>query len=199
MVGPKGRESPSRAGVFLIWQPHPVYYAELCYRAHGDRGTLERYREVVFKTAEFMASYPAWDADGQRYVLGPALIPAQESYGSDRARNLNPTFELAYWHWALDTAQKWRQRLGLEREPKWDHVMQRLSRPFMDAPKNRYLTNGHNHQSGRLPLYLPGNGGLLTAVAMMAGGWDGCPRRPAPGFPDNGQWNVRFEGLRRMP
>jgi hypothetical protein len=283
MVGPDGRESPSRVGVFLIWQqPHPIYYAELCYRARRSRKTLERYRDIVFKSAEFMASYPVWDAEGQRYVLGPALIPAQESYGSDRARNLNPTFELAYWHWALDTAQKWRERLGLEREPKWDRVMQRLSKPyiregiytgietppytiyrdhpsmvaalglvpstplvdaetmkrtydhilqdwdwpstwgwdypmlamtaarlgepekaidalFMDSPKNRYLANGHNYQSTRLPLYLPGNGGLLTTVAMMAAGWDGCPDRPSPGFPDDGRWRVRWERLKRMP
>ena len=64
--------------------------------------------QIVFETAEFMASYPVWDEAGERYVLGPALIPAQESYGSTRTRNLNPTFELAYWHWALETAQKWR-------------------------------------------------------------------------------------------
>ena len=32
--------------------------------------------------------------------------------------------------------------------------------------------------------YLPGNGGLLYAVAMMAAGWDGAPTRNAPGFPE---------------
>lgn len=283
MTSPEGRDSPSEVGVFLIWQqPHSIYYAELCYRAHGDRQTLDRYRQIVFETAEFMASYPIWDQAGERYVLGPALIPAQESYGSTRTRNLNPTFELAYWHWALETAQKWRQRLGLEREPAWDRVIQRLSRPtvrdgiytaietapytvtrdhpsmvaaygfvpatplidpnvmkrtldqvlktwdwpstwgwdypmlaltaarlgepekavdalFLESPKNRYLANGHNYQSARLPLYLPGNGGLLSAVAMMAAGWDGGPERPAPGFPDNGKWKIRWEGLNRMP
>lgn len=47
--------------------------------------------------------------------------------------------------------------------------------------------------------YLPGNGGLLYAVAMMAAGWDGCPDRPAPGFPDNGNWTVKWEGLKRAP
>ena len=37
MVGPDGRESPSNVGVFLIWQqPHPIYYAELCYRARPE-------------------------------------------------------------------------------------------------------------------------------------------------------------------
>ena len=283
MTSPDGRESPSSVGVFLIWQqPHPIYYAELCYRDHKNRQTLERYRQIVFETAEFMASYAAWDQTNQRYVLGPALIPAQESYGRDRRTNLNPTFELAYWHWALQAAQKWRQRLGLERNPKWDQVISKLSRPhirddvytaietepftiyhdhpsmvaaygflpltplidpeimkrtyddvlqkwdwpstwgwdypmlamtatrlgepekavdalFIESPKNRYLANGHNCQSSRLPLYLPGNGGLLTAVAMMAAGWDGCPDRSSPGFPDNGKWNIRWEGLRPMP
>lgn len=283
MTEPGGRESPSSVGVFLIWQqPHPIYYAELCYRAHGDRETLQRYRDVVFATAEFMASYPVWDEAGQRYVLGPALIPAQESYGRYRRRTLNPTFELAYWHWGLETAQTWRQRLGMERDAQWDRVIHHLSRPairdgvytgietepytiiadhpsmlcalgvlpqtplidpqvmkrtldfvlekwdwpstwgwdypvmamtaarvgepekaiealFVDAQKNRYLANGHNYQSSRLPVYLPGNGGLLAAVAMMAAGWEGSPERPAPGFPDNGQWNIRWEGLRRMP
>jgi len=37
------------------------------------------------------------------------------------------------------------------------------------AKKNTYLVNRHNYQDKRLRLYLPGNGGLLAAVAMMAG------------------------------
>jgi hypothetical protein len=41
--------------------------------------------------------------------------------------------------------------------------------------------------------------GLLTAIAMMAAGWDGAPQRHAPGFPDNGRWQVRWEGLKPMP
>lgn len=283
MVGPDGRESPSSVGVFLIWQqPHPIYYAELCYRAHANRETLDRCRRIVLETAEFMASYAVWDEANHRYVLGPAMIPAQESYGPHRAGNLNPTFELAYWRWGLETAQAWRQRLDLERDAKWDDVIEHLSRPtirdgvytgietppytirrdhptmvaalgfvpagplidpnvmkrtydailadwdwpstwgwdylmlamtaarlgepakavdalFLESPKNRYLANGHNYQSSRLPLYLPGNGGLLTAAAMMAAGWDGCPEGPAPGFPKDGKWNVRWECLCQMP
>jgi len=39
----------------------------------------------------------------------------------------------------------------------------------------------------------------LTPVAMMTAGWTGCPPRPTPGFPDNGQWNIRWEGLRPIP
>jgi hypothetical protein len=285
MTDPSGAESPSSVGPFLIWQqPHPIYYAELCYRAHGDRATLEKYREVVFETARFMASYATWDEATGRYVLGPVLQCAQERFPKDAT--LNPTFELTYWRWGLETAQRWRERLGLPRDKHWDDVLAHLARPpvvdgkyaftettpdsythprwnddhpavlaalgvlpgpgidrptmrrtlywvrdrwnwpttwgwdypmvamcaarlgepelavdalLLDTPKNVYRANGHNHQRPGLTVYLPGNGGLLTAVAMMAAGWDGAPKKHAPGFPDDGTWQVRYENLRPMP
>jgi hypothetical protein len=289
MVGPDGRESPSDVGVFLIWQqPHPIYYAELLYRIKRDRALLEDYKDIVFETAEFLASYAHWDERNKRYVLGPPLIPAQEVYKPEIT--MNPAFELSYWALGLKNAQKWRERLGLPRHEKWDHVIDNLSSlpqkdglyqnaenalntfgedPFhrndhptllgafgmlpnddvdietmrrtlkkvietwnwertwgwdyplaamtaarvgepelaieallMDAAKNRYLNNGHNHQDDRLTLYLPGNGGLLTAVAMMAAGWDGAPDIPlcgTPGFPQNKDWVVKFEGISPLP
>lgn len=45
---------------------------------------------------------------------------------------------------------------------------------MMNVQRNTYLVNGHNYQDGRLRLYLPGNGGLLFAVALMCAGYDGC-------------------------
>ena len=93
----------------------------------------------------------------------------------------------------------------------WDYGMiamaaARLGEPetalkalFIDTQKNTYLKNGHNFQTAdRLRIYLPGNGALLTAVAMMCAGWDGCPEPLNPGFPKDGTWNVRWEGLQRM-
>lgn len=68
---------------------------------------------------------------------------------------------------------------------------------LLDTPKNGYLPNGHNRQTDRLPAYLPGNGGLLAAVALMAAGWEGGP--PCPGFPADGRWTVRHEGLVQAP
>jgi hypothetical protein len=65
----------------------------------------------------------------------------------------------------------------------------------MVTEKNRYLANGHNYQRPNLPCYLPGNGGLLYAIAMMAVGWKGSPQSGAPGFPDDGSWKVRAEGF----
>lgn len=41
--------------------------------------------------------------------------------------------------------------------------------------------------------YFPGSGGLLYAIAMMAGGWDGNTDS-APGFPKQG-WEVKAENI----
>ncbi|MDR0569001.1 MAG: hypothetical protein LBG87_07345 [Spirochaetaceae bacterium] len=66
---------------------------------------------------------------------------------------------------------------------------------LMDTPKNTYLANGHNPQGDRddLPLYLPGNAGLLLAVGMMAGGWDGG--QDLSGFPTGPKWRIQKEGF----
>jgi hypothetical protein len=50
--------------------------------------------------------------------------------------------------------------------------------------------------------YFPSNGALLWAVGLMAGGWDGAPHTGQgahPGFPDDGRWVMRSEGLRPLP
>lgn len=38
---------------------------------------------------------------------------------------------------------------------------------LMDTPKNQWLPNGHTWQRANLPVYLPSNGALLSAAAMM--------------------------------
>jgi hypothetical protein len=278
-VGPDGRESPSTIGTFLVWQqPHPIHLAELAYRAGPSRDLLEEFAGVVFETAEFMASFAHPTARG--FELGPPLVPAQESYEALRAAVTNPTFELAYWQWALRVAITWRERLGLEPREHWQKVADGMVRPgvidgtyaaidvepftirtdhpsmlcalgvlpltdvidpdlmratlagvladwdwestwgwdypvmamtaarledpegaidalLLNAAKNTVLPNGHNRQTDSLPLYLPGNGGLLAAVALMAAGWDGGPDRHAPGFPPD--WSVAWEGLVKAP
>lgn len=285
MTSPSGVDSPSGVGSFLIWQqPHVIYLAELCSQVTKDEGLLREYSRIIFETADFMASYAHYDSLNQRYVLGPLLIPAQERFPSEST--INPPFELAYWHWGLTTAQNWRERLGLERNPGWDEVLKKLSplaqkdglylgaesapdsysnprymsdHPmvigtfgmlpssplidstimkrtftyvwenwlwketwgwdfpmtamvatrlgmpgkaidalFMDVETNTYLPNGHNYQNNRLKLYLPGNGALLTAVAMMCAGYEGN-ETDLPGFPKDGTWKVRWEGLKSLP
>ena len=278
-VGSEGRDSPNEIGPFLIWQqPHLLYFAELLYRHNSSVELLDDLAELVEQSALFMASFV--DEREGIFHLSPPLIPAQESY--DRHTTEDPTFELAYWWWGLEIAQRWRERQGTERNEGWSRVQEHLARPkqdgglyaaistepylvrvdhpsllaalgvvpatplinpeimrstltdvlanwdwdsawgwdfpvlamtatrigapdtaiealLMDKPKNAYLPNGHNPQMGnRLPIYLPGNGGLLAAFSLMVGGWDGCDRS-LPGFPDDGTWDIQHEGFEPWP
>ncbi|WP_372775555.1 hypothetical protein [Mangrovibacterium sp.] len=274
-----GNDSPSGVGEFLIWQqPHIIYFAEQLFQEKQDKEILEKYLPLVSATADFMASFARWDEKSKRYILGPPLIPAQESL--EREITFNPPFELGYWHWGLSTAQNWLKQLNLppnsdwqividnlslfahkdglylaaesapdsyeneeyysdhpmvlgafgilpetlqldttimattfdyiektwnwERTWGWDYPMAamcatRLGKPdkaidllLKDVLKNTYLVNGHNYQGQRLRIYLPGNGGLLTAVAMMCAGFEGNEKEN-PGFPED--WDVKWENI----
>lgn len=126
MVGPEGRESPSTITPFILWQqPHPIYFAELLYRARPTGATISRYRELVFATADLLASVVHFDAKGGRYMLGPPIISAQEVFPP--LSTYNPTFELEYFRFGLRTAQLWRQRLGLPPNAEWARVLAQLS------------------------------------------------------------------------
>ena len=271
------REWPFVMHAFLIWQqPHPIYFAEMDYRLHPTKATLDKWKDVVFATADFLASYPALDSLSGRYNLNPPLMAASENTTSDETRN--PAFELSYWRYGLRTAIEWRKRLQLPEMETWNSVFQKLAP--LPIQENKYVTyegiqnmwTKYNYEHpmliatyGMLPgndvdtailrntftevlktwdysrtwgwdypvfamtaarlnlpekaidmllfdnehcsfdhlgynswVYLPGNGGLLTAIAMMAGGWDGDKNIYAPGFPKNGKWNVVVEGFNKM-
>ncbi|KKI93543.1 glycoside hydrolase family 65 [Bacillus sp. SA1-12] len=91
------------------------------------------------------------------------------------------------WGWDFPMCAMTAARLG-ERELAIDFLL-------MEATKNTYLANGHNYQRPGLTAYLPGNGGLLTAVAMMICGWKNGTDRSCPGFPQDDRWKVKWEGL----
>jgi hypothetical protein len=278
-VGPEGRTMPWLGAEVLLWkEPHPIFFAELDYRLHPTKATLDKWKNIVAGTATYMADYPVRDARTGIYHLDPVMPP------SERGITRDTVFDLAYWRYGLEIAQEWRQRMGLPREPHWDDVLAHLaplpthdglyvhSAEWMDTYTNRAwehpdpigplgmlppmpgvidpataqrtvlavwktwnwdrcmgwdfpwmamaaartgepglaveaLLRGsiENHfderggNTGYANPYLPANGGLLYATAMMAAGWDGAPKRNAPGFPDNGQWHVRWENLNPAP
>ncbi|HWA26013.1 MAG TPA: hypothetical protein VG734_10145 [Lacunisphaera sp.] len=289
MSGIDGRTGPGTINPYIIWnQPNPIALSELVYRAKPTRETLEKYQDVVFESARFLASFAYLDPKTDRYVLGPPIKNVSESSGANLTQN--PTFELAYWYYGLKVAQRWRERLGLAPDPKWADVLAKLSKlpvspegyyveieTFPDIyskeggaptsmlmalgfmpptemvdvetmrktfhevtrrnggvdswvswaygqgaltaarlnepqtaidilcnprPAARFMTNGHVRrpkEPDNCPAYLPVNSAFLLAVATMAGGWDGAPEGNAPGFPRDGKWVVRSEGLSRMP
>lgn len=276
-----GGETSSSIGSYLIWQqPHIIYLAELIYRHNEDAQFFQKYAPLVEKTAEFMADFAWYDPELKQYILGPGVIAAQERF--DPKVTYNPTFELAYWKWGLENAQKWRERAGKKRNEKWDEILNGLSplpekdgvylaassalgsyttekymtdhpsvlgaygmlpkikgmdeetmrRTFdkvltdwhwedtwgwdfpmaamtatrlgypekaveallMSIVTNTYLKNGHNYQNETLRLYLPGNGGLLATLALMATITN--EQSINTGFPES--WNVKHEGLLEM-
>lgn len=283
MTDNNGDEAPSSVGAFLIWQqPHFIYMAEMLYRHNPNSKTLNKYKDLLFATADFMASFPSYNQKTKKYNLGKGLIPAQECF--DAVSTFNPTYELSYWSWALEVAQQWRVRSGLQREKKWDEIINNLaplpqidgvylaaantpdcytkgSKYLTDHPAvlvaystipaangldtvvmkktyftvlekwdwnetwgwdyplmamtaarlhmgeeavhalmmpvrtNTYLINGHNYQDERLTIYLPGNGGVLNAVALMCTGSD-ADKGINIGFPK--EWKVKWEGLKKM-
>lgn len=300
MTDPTGAEAPSNVGSYLLWQqPHFIYLAELVRRAHEARGEQlaaeqeQYYYDMICETADFMCDVVTFDTVRQVYGL-QGLIPAQETLKA--STTINPPFELSQWHFALDIASKWSQRLNDHNHPEWQEVRDNLSSlhsiydsvyavsygPLYTASEdavstfhtekltsdhmavlgalgifpaselvdqatmrntlhwvidhwhwektwgwdhpmtamcavrlgepqlavdallaphrtNTYLLSGHNYQDNRLRIYLPGNGGLLTCIALMCAGWDSASNLPNPGFPADGQWNVRWEGLVSLP
>jgi len=63
---------------------------------------------------------------------------------------------------------------------------------LMESPKNTWLENGHNKMTGddALPLYLPGNGGLLLVIAMITAGFG---EKNGDFFPEG--FKIKKEGI----
>lgn len=131
----------------------------------------------------------AWEHPDPVGVLG--MLPPMEGVDAETARRtVAKVWEVWDWNrcwgWDFPWIAMAAARTG---QPKIA-----VDALLMDSPKNSYPADGINGG-----WYLPGNGGVLYAVAMMAAGWDGAPDRNAPGFPDDGSWVVKWEGLKKAP
>lgn len=277
-TGNFNREWPGSAHAYLIWhEPHPIYFAEMQYRQKPAPETLEKWKDVVLNTADYMADYLFYDKKTKQYVLGPPVVVVSEN--TDPLQTINPIFELGYFRYGLRTALEWADRLGLseKRTKKWKEVLSKMApRPVADGvyttyegipdmwtkytyehpaltgvygmlpgdgvdlptfkhtlekvckewqfnriwgwdfpmlamaaartgqpalaidmlmhPSAGFQFDEHGLATGGPFPYFPSNGALLTAVAMMCGGWDGSEGE-APGFPKDGSWTVRYEGF----
>ena len=277
-TGNFNREWPGSAHYYLIWhEPHPIYFAEMQYRQKPAPETLEKWKDVVLNTADYMADYLFYDKKTKQYVLGPPVVVVSEN--TDPLQTINPIFELGYFRYGLRTALEWADRLGLseKRTKKWKDVLSKMAPlPVADGvyttyegipdmwtkytyehpaltgvygmlpgdgvdqptfkrtlekvskewqfnriwgwdfpmlamaaartgqpalaidmlmhPSAGFQFDEHGLATGGPFPYFPSNGALLTAVAMMCGGWDGSEGE-APGFPKDGSWTVRYEGF----
>jgi hypothetical protein len=104
---------------------------------------------------------------------------------------------LATWEW--DSAWGWDFPVLAMTAARLGEPQRAIDALLSPQGKNTYLINGHNPQMGNfLPIYLPGNGGLLAAISLMLGGWDGV-ERSTPGLPRDGTWEIAHEGFVPWP
>lgn len=149
---------------------------------------------VYLLSPDWPDTYTKYNRDHPDLVGVLGMLPPTEAIDADVVRrSLDKT--LKEWQWA--NTWGWDQ-------PWTAMCAARLGKPsvavdalLMDVPHNQYDWRGVN-LGGPCP-YLPGNGGVLYAVAMMAAGWDGAPDHNAPGFPNDGSWVVKWEGLKKAP
>jgi hypothetical protein len=124
----------------------------------------------------------------QRHRDHPSMLGAYgvlAGEGVDK-ETMHATLKKVMKDWQWPETWGWDFRMTAMAAAKLGEPEMAVDALFIESPENEWLANGHNYQRPNLPLCLPGNGGLLAAVAMMAAGWSGFPK---------GGWRVKYEGL----
>ncbi|CDO74394.1 hypothetical protein BN946_scf184392.g5 [Trametes cinnabarina] len=87
--------------------------------------TLEKWREVVHATADWMSVFAHKNTSTGFFDLGPPMYVVSEDTNPNVTRN--PAFELAYWRFGLDHASTWLTRLGEDVPALWTEVKENLA------------------------------------------------------------------------
>jgi len=138
-------------------------------------------------------SYGRYATDHPSFLMALGLLPGAKIDPRIMKRSFEKTWSdwqfQSCWGWDFPVMAMTAARLGLK-----EKAVEAL---MMEAQKNHYRMNGHNAQIPKteLPLYLPGNGSLLLATAMMAG--RDKQGSGFLGYPD--QWNIEVEGIFPYP
>ncbi|MDY4139993.1 MAG: glycoside hydrolase family 65, partial [Eubacteriales bacterium] len=144
---------------------------------HGGLYTAHANRPDTFDTM-------AEDHPSMLQCLG--VLPGEDLDHAAMARTLDTVLDRwdynALWGWDFAVMAMTALRLGKPRLA--------LEALMCVTNKNTYVASGNNRQISRkdLPLYLPGNGSLLLAAALMAAG-------DCPGFRAEDGWQAAVEGL----
>ncbi|KAL7627086.1 hypothetical protein AAE478_003862 [Parahypoxylon ruwenzoriense] len=210
--------APGETRAYLMWQqPHPMYLAQLAYQAKPTRRTLREWDRVVTATAEYMASFAWYNETSGHYDLEPPPKGVTENSFSRETRNL--AFEIAYWRWALDAAADWRSgswgsapaapvdgthipwEIWTDANIRgWGRSVLAIN-PTRIGNTERAIYHLRTTATGPAiwsdpspPPRFPGGGSVLYAIGYVAVGWAGSEGN-APGFPKDGTWVVKHEGL----
>jgi len=186
-------------GIAQNWRIRLGLSPDKAWQAVIDKLAPLAVKDGLYKSSEDVEdSYSAnskYTTDHPAVLMTSALLPVN---GMVDTAIMHHTYDM------IDKAWHWEHTWGWD-FPVMAMAATRLNQPqaaidalFKDAPTNTYLINGHNYQNKRLTLYMPGNGSLLSAIAMMCAGYDGN-KTPDPGFPKNGKWKVKWEGFKSLP
>ena len=183
---------PEQNGIYTAGLPHAPFKDQETTATFDPFNTPDQQGKNAISEADFLqksrSDHPA--------VLGVAGLLPPALYEKEK---MQQTLDWVLQNWNWPTTWGWDYGMIAMAAARLGQPQTAIDILLSDHQKNRYLISGHNFQTAdRLRLYLPGNGSLLTAIAMMCAGWDNCPELPHPGFPQDGTWNVRWEGLSRM-
>jgi len=146
--------------------------------------------------ANCVDTFSKFNRDHPSMLYGYGFIPC-ELIEEDKMRT---TAELVGQVWDKQSLWGWDFAFIAMTYARLGYPERALETLLTETAKNSYTVSGNNFQRGRddLPLYLPGNGSLLFALAMMLKGYG--ENRGACGFPGNGLWDgIVVEGVRGLP
>ena len=76
--------------------------------------------------------------------------------------------------------------------------MQRGATFSLELPLSPPKNTKRSWRKREIAVYLPAHGAFLSTVALMVAGWDGN-QVSYPGFPKDGSWTIRAEGVHPLP
>ena len=128
------------------------------------------------------------------YTDHPSMLAMFGILDSDRIDTsiMSATLDKVLEVWDKKTFYGWDFPMMAMTACRLDRYKDAVDLLLMESPKNTWMENGHNRMTGddALPLYLPGNGGFLIAMAMMAAGYGDVKGSSFPaGF------NINSEGI----
>ncbi|MDR0248665.1 MAG: glycoside hydrolase family 65 [Oscillospiraceae bacterium] len=140
-------------------------------------------------------TFGEYNRDHPSMLFAHGFIPGERIDKAAMLRTADTVSRL----WRKDTLWGWDFALCAMTQARLGRPETAMDILLENTPKNSYTVGGNNFQRGRsdLPLYLPGNGSLLFALAMFLAGYGNV--RSCPGLPDNGRWKVEYEGISPLP
>lgn len=163
--------------------------------------------EIVFQNLtaldEQFPFYPAYEGEENTFKKynhdHPSFVGVYGliNHSTMKTDKVNDTLSKVLKEWVYDELWGWDYAMLAMTATKLGRPKDAVDILLSDTPKNQYLVNGNNYQKltndpkNYLPVYLPGNGSLLLAVALMASNdcW---------GFPKEA-WKVEVEDMNEWP